>query len=223
MYLFETHCHTDESSACGKVPAAQVVNAYRKAGYAGLVVTDHFNEDNVINHAWAAGKSWAERVHHAFLGYRLAKEAAGDSLTVLSGAELRFHENINDYLVYGPDEAFYLAHPDIFTWGIKRFSACARENGFLLVQAHPFRNGMTLNNPELLDMVEVSNGNQRQDSRNNLAFLWAKAYGLMGTSGSDFHRPEDIAHGGVLFDEAPSTMADFVRLMRQQPRLVLDK
>lgn len=224
MVLFETHCHTDESSACGKVPAKEVVKLYREAGYAGLVVTDHFNVYNVNELPHVAGRPWEERVHSAFSGYHLALEAAaGSDFVVLQGAELRFEEDINDYLVYGADEDFYLANPDIFSWGIKRFSACARERGFLLVQAHPFRNGMTICDPALLDMVEISNGNQRQNSRNEFAFLWAKTFGLAGSSGSDFHRPDDVKHGGVFFEETPETIADFIRMMKEKPRVLLDK
>ena len=41
-YPFEMHFHTDEVSPCGNVPAAEAAAAYRREGYAGVVVTDHY-------------------------------------------------------------------------------------------------------------------------------------------------------------------------------------
>ena len=41
-YLYETHMHTKEGSACGRDNAADIVRAYKEAGYAGVIVTDHF-------------------------------------------------------------------------------------------------------------------------------------------------------------------------------------
>ena len=41
-YLYDTHVHTSEGSACGQNTGAEMARAYQKAGYAGIVVTDHF-------------------------------------------------------------------------------------------------------------------------------------------------------------------------------------
>jgi L-amino acid N-acyltransferase YncA len=43
-YCIETHMHTAESSPCGKVRAKRITRMYKDAGYAGIVVTDHFSE-----------------------------------------------------------------------------------------------------------------------------------------------------------------------------------
>ena len=221
MYLFETHCHTSESSACGEIQAREVVDRYMEAGYDGLVITDHFNVWNVLERPEAAGKPWSEQVHRAFLGYRNAKEAAGDRLTVLCASELRFRENENDYLVYGMTEEFLAAHPDIFDWGIREFSRVSRIEGFLLAQAHPFRNGMQVVSPSLLDMIEVFNGHPGHDSRNSIAQAWARLHGLPGISGSDCHFASAVGRGGVLLSEKPADMAALIRLLRKQPPLMM--
>ena len=57
-------------------------------------------------------------------------------LLVLCAYELRFDENPNDYLVYGMTEEFTRNFTSIFTMGVKVFSNVARDNGFLLYQAH---------------------------------------------------------------------------------------
>ena len=39
-YLYETHMHTSEGSACGQAGGAQMARAYGAGGYAGIIVTD---------------------------------------------------------------------------------------------------------------------------------------------------------------------------------------
>lgn len=85
-YPFEMHFHTDEVSPCGNVPAAEAAAAYRREGYAGVVVTDHYA---AYNFARFPG-DWDTKVDAYLAGYRAAK-AAGEplGLTVLLGLELR--------------------------------------------------------------------------------------------------------------------------------------
>ena len=40
-YIYETHLHTSEGSACGRSKAADIVHAYKAAGYTGIIITDH--------------------------------------------------------------------------------------------------------------------------------------------------------------------------------------
>ena len=46
MYKYELHCHTSESSRCGQTSASDMADFYKKAGYTGLVITDHFLNGN---------------------------------------------------------------------------------------------------------------------------------------------------------------------------------
>ena len=69
-----------------------------------------------------------------------------------------------------------------------------------------------------LDGVEVLNLNPRHDSRNDRAEEYAALHGLLRTGGSDCHRSEDIAAGGILAEELPEDTAGFVR-RRQYPVL----
>ena len=41
-YLYETHMHTKESSACAHNTGAEMARAYKEAGYTGIIITDHF-------------------------------------------------------------------------------------------------------------------------------------------------------------------------------------
>ena len=193
-FLYELHCHTSEVSVCARVAAKDVVENYIKAGYSGIVITDHFNRCTFQNQP-------EDMAEYYLAGYRAAKAAAGDRLTVILGMELTFFENANDYLVYGMTEEFVKKHLNIREMGLERFSALAHENGMVIFQAHPFRNQMTVMNPALLDGVEVHNGNPRHDSRNDIARMWAEKFDKRMSSGSDYHQVEDIARGGIVTQE----------------------
>lgn len=71
-YLFDTHVHTAESSACGEVAAEGVVARYRSLGYNGIIVTDHVNAYNFSK----LGSTYNEQAENWLKGYRTAKAAA---------------------------------------------------------------------------------------------------------------------------------------------------
>ena len=72
-YLYETHLHTVQASACGKSRGADYIPFYKKKGYTGIIVTDHFFNGNtcVPSHL-----SWEERVELFCKGYEEAKAEA---------------------------------------------------------------------------------------------------------------------------------------------------
>lgn len=194
-FKYEMHCHTSEVSPCARVCAREVVEAYIGAGYDGIVITDHFSP-----HTFMKQRSLrvSEMIDYYLRGYNEARRAAGGKISVFLGMELTFYETANDYLVYGLTEDFLRRYPNIMDMGFERFSKLAHENGLIIFQAHPFRNDMTIINPNLLDGIEVYNGNGRHDSRNDIALMWARKFGLKMISGSDYHQKEDVALGGII-------------------------
>ena len=209
LYKYEVHAHTMEASLCGHVKAADAVRMYREAGYQGIVFTDHFNEENFLHFK---DGSWEAKVDRFLSGFKSARDVAATfDMDVLFGMELRFTENDNDYLVYGMDEVSMKEQENLHDSTIQDFmrSLKGRED-ILVYQAHPFRDGCTLVNPLTVHGLEVHNKNPRHDSRDHLAMDVADKNNLLILSGSDFHRPEDLATGGVLFDERIGNMKDFV-------------
>ncbi len=210
QYLTELHAHTATVSPCATMEPEQTVERYIAAGYSTIVITDHYC-NYVLD---PAGESWEEKLNHYTEGFRRAKAHATGRLNVLLGCELRFLQNHNDYLVFGMDEQFLLTHPELHLMKLRTFSELARENGLLVVQAHPFRNGMTVMNPKHLDGVEVFNGHPDADSRNAIADIWAKRYGLIRTSGSDFHHTHSIEAGGIITDVPVTSMGQLIEILR---------
>ena len=210
QFKTELHAHTSEVSPCGHVTAPEVADRFIAEGYSSLVITNHYSPYIIDN----LKGTWREKMDYYMYPYYLMREHAGDRLHVILGCELRFEGNINDYLIYGITEAFLRENPDLHKMSLRSFAPLARENGFLVVQAHPFRNGMVVVNPEYLDGMETFNGTPSYDGRNTIADAWAKRYDLIRTSGSDFHNPDQFGTGGILTSAAIRTGEELVAVLK---------
>ncbi len=213
----ELHTHSAPVSACGHADAEEIVREYLAHGYSTVVLTNHLSRFTYKNKRMGdlSALPWNEKIDYYMSGYHALKEAAGDSLNILFGCELRSNIDENDYLIYGLDEAFLRSVPDFYDMPTAEVSAKIREAGFLFLQAHPFRDFMQMVNPSLLDGIEIFNGNPTQDSRNDIARLWAERFNLIGTSGSDYHKTRDGAFaGGILTGEPITSNEQLLRILR---------
>ena len=97
FYKLETHLHTSQVSNCAPDSAEMMVEAFVKAGYYGIIVTDHF----VTDRRDSKGKSWEELVELQQKGYKAAVKAAeGTGLKVFFAWEMS-RDRGEDYLTYG--------------------------------------------------------------------------------------------------------------------------
>ena len=211
MFLTETHMHTVPGSPCAKVMPEDAVESYIDSGYSTIVITNHFCRDCRNIYRLDDDKEW---IDHFLLGYRNAHIAAKGRIHVLLGMEIRFDENANDYLVYGPTADDLYAIPDMYSWKLGQFHQYAALHGWMILQAHPFRNGMSVIASDQVDGIEVFNGNPRHDSRNDIAVGWANKFQLLRTAGSDFHQPEDLARGGLLTTTPITTIEELQQAIR---------
>lgn len=196
IYKYETHCHTVETSSCGRVKAKEAVRIYKTAGYTGIVITDHYYNGFFEMHPFS---SWNKKIDLFLSGYKNAlKEGQRLGMDVLLGMEIRFTENANDYLVYGFEEAFLRENEKLYALGLKSFREFTADMGIIIIQAHPFRPCMVPAPPSLIDGVETYNGNPRHNSSNQQALQYALDNKLKMLSGSDFHQPQDAARGGII-------------------------
>lgn len=209
-YKYETHFHTSEISPCGRVKASEGVRLYHDAGYAGIIVTDHYFEGFFET---LPAVSWDRKADLFLEGYRRASEEGQKlGLDVHPGIELRFNENANDYLIYGFNESFLKEYKELYTLNLKKFRELTEGMGIIIIQAHPFRQNMIPADPSLIDGVEIYNGNPRHNSFNSLAEEYARKNGLKMLSGSDFHQPQDAARGGIVVGSRvnPGGFADVI-------------
>ena len=140
-YLFDPHTHTAETSKCGHLPAAEVVDRYVRNGFSGLVVTDHLHPEYLSR--IDTDHDWNKVMDHYLAGYHASKKRGDEvGFQVLLGAELRFPENDNDYLVYGIDEDWLRSNPYVCCTSAREFFRKFHDQ-VLIIHAHPYRDGNT--------------------------------------------------------------------------------
>ncbi|NLY91263.1 MAG: PHP domain-containing protein [Firmicutes bacterium] len=223
-FRIDLHVHTRETSFCGRTEGRLVADLYKKAGYDGIVITDHYNKG--FFRKLPKGLTWSEKIDHFLRGYRNAREEGEKiGLTVLLGIELKFFDSPQEFLIYGLDEAFLKKYPELYRMGIRKFREFSKQlpphEEILIYQAHPFRPGLTPAPLELIDGIEIYNGNPRQNSRNHLALAFARRNNLKMISGSDFHRHPDLARGGVILPTAVKDSHELVRVLKNSDEIRL--
>ena len=212
-YRTELHAHTTPVSSCGEATPEELMSIYSKLGYHTVVITNHFFKDR-------KGRSKEEYLEWYIKDYEDAKKASLKyGIRILLGAEIRFSENVNDYLIYGVDYDVLSTVYDYLDKGLEVFRNEVKLSDSLLIQAHPFRKDMTLMNPELLDGVETFNMHPGHNSGVALALKYAKENKFnITTAGSDFHHV-NIKHEGTAAlrtKELVSDSFELAKILRQR-------
>lgn len=188
FYKYEFHAHDRLCSACARSTPAEMVDAYRRAGYSGMCFTNHFLRGNT---AVDRSLPWEQKIRAYWDAYRRAAEYAVDKdFSVFFGIEHAYGDG-KEALTYGIDLGFLLAHPDLDQYPLDEYAAAVHAAGGFISQAHPFREASYINpdvmpRPECLDAVEVFNF-YNQPAWNARAERYAKEHGLYRTSGGDEH------------------------------------
>ena len=211
MFKTELHCHSKDVSACARVDVETIVKRYTEGGYTSLVLTNHFGD---FSYDYLHATDWNSFIDIFVGGYEKLKEYAKGKFNVILGMELRFKGSPNDYLVFGPDEEFLREHPYLYEMKVWDFHKLCREKGYLLIQAHPFRNGMTVTAPWDIDGIEVFNGHMGHDSRNDIAEAWANKYNLIKTSGTDFHYVDVPTNAGIMTECEITSMPQLIEIIK---------
>lgn len=216
-YLFEMHSHTNWCSACAHSSPEEMAAAYYNAGYAGMVITDHFLRGNTTVDR---SLPWEEKARCYWRACEAAKDwAEGKEFTVLFGLE-HYYGDGKEVLTYGIGLDFLLAHPDLDQYSLTDYCAAVHEAGGFLSHAHPFRRAAYINagvQPQVQDMDAVEAFNYyNEEEENRLAAQLAQKAGLLTTSGGDEHIKDGDAFGkaGVLFPVRPQDNRELVALLR---------
>ena len=211
-YVYETHLHTIEASACASTPGTNYITYMKSIGYSGIIVTDHFfNGNSCIPRS----VPWQQRVDMYARGYENALKEAGDDFTVLFGVEFNFQGD--EFLLYGVDRKWLLDNPEIMDMDRHRVCEMVHDCGGIMIQAHPFRERGYLSaihlTPGACDGVEVYNA-ANPDWQNGLAYMYAQERGLRMSAGSDIHNFTLENMGGMSFDHPIETIDEFVRAFK---------
>ena len=219
-FLYETHMHTCQASACGKSTGKEHARFYKEAGFTGIIMTDHFFGGNT---AVNRELPWEERIDLFWRGYEDAKEE-GDriGLDVFFGLEQNYAGD--EYLIYGLTKEYMKAHPEMEYWTRRQQLEEVHGQGGCVIQAHPFRIRGYMQRIRLgnlfCDGIEAANlGNEALDD--SRAYRMGKEYGLVMTAGSDNHSSPVPEPYGVELEKRLTSIRDYARIILGKGRIGL--
>lgn len=209
-YLYETHLHTLPVSRCGHYTVRENLEFYKSLGYEGVFITNHFIESYKDKRSIG---SYEGDIQYFFSDYEEGLEVGKEiGLKVFFGMETT--HGGTDFLVYGLDKAWFLAHPEIMDMKKREQLEFYMANGALVIQAHPFREAKYIDHirlfPRSVHGVEIVNA-CRTDFENEMAAHYAKSYGLLTFAGTDNHwGVEQKMLAGMQFESPIKDELDFV-------------
>lgn len=214
-YKVELHAHTSPVSPCSEVSPKQLVECYKNKGYDAVVITNHLIAELLTS------EDLEQHLSYYLKDYQEAKsEGEKLGLNVLLGLEIRFPENENDYLVYGIDERDVAKAITYLKSDYKTFYKNFKNDKNLIIQAHPFRDGIKLQDADYVDGVETFNCHPHHNSRIALATRYAKEHPyFIETAGTDFHHLGHEGAGAMLFKALPKDSFELVELLKSRDYL----
>lgn len=181
--LIDAHSHTSAISWCSRRTAEEIIAQCIYDKTDGIVLTNHCKKeytDNIAYNVWC--KQYNDEFFHA--------KSVGDKngVKVFFGIEVTSAEMKNiDYLIYGITPEKLLLSPPLFDLTQRQLFEYCKNNGFLLYQAHPYRNGATPQNPEYLHGVEINCHPLYKTSEEKKVREFAEKNNLRLSCGADFH------------------------------------
>lgn len=211
-YRIELHAHTSPASSCSEILPEQMAEIYAEKGYDAVVITNHFFLENL------KGETKEECLDNYISDYEKTSEAGKKyNIKVFLGAELRFPPNCNDYMLYGVDREILSLCYDYLDREVAVFRSEVTLENSVFLQAHPFRNGIELCDPSLLDGIESFNLHPGHNSRVGIAARYAKEQNFkIQIAGSDFHHLNKghEAVSALRTKVMPETSFDIAKILR---------
>ena len=214
MYRYETHLHTYPVSKCGKAGVQEMLEFYKRLGYEGIFVTNHFLDGNINVDRFLP---YEEKLRFYFSDYDQAVKIGKElDIQVFLGVEVSYGGT--DFLIYGLGKEWYFAHPEIMEMSKREELEFFMEQGALVIQAHPYREAGYIDHirlyPRSVHGVEVLNSSMK-DEVNAMAELYRQSYGLLSFAGSDNHTGAARKKLAGLESEKPiENEQDFVRKVK---------
>ena len=220
MYKYQMHMHTTPCSLCGRITPVELCEALLKNGYQGGVVTNHFYHGNSgIDRS--ENTSWEQFVSAYEENYLECKrEAEKHGLDIIFSIEESLVPGL-EVLCYGITPKILYDNPQLIKSDMNEWVRVMRENGVVIIQAHPFREADYIPNPgplpvDKIDGIEVHNCGHRP-VMNEKAWKMAEEYPhLIRTSSADAHVPEMIPFGGIITSKRITNESELAALLRSR-------
>lgn len=212
-YKFKTelHAHTKPVSACSEIIPERLIELYKQKQVDAVCITNHFYSGYFKNGTKEEKiKEYVAEFEHT------RKLGEKNGINVILGIEIRFTENINDYLVYGIGERELEYAYEFLDKGIDEFYKAFKNDNNVILQAHPFRDGMELANINSIDGIEVFNMHPHQNSRVSFAAAYAAANNFLVSGGTDFHHENHQAQCLVRTEFKPVDSFDIAKIIKEK-------
>lgn len=203
-YKIETHAHTNPASPCSMASSEEVVRLYKEAGFDAVCITNHFILNLFEGQSIYKNLTKEEKIDRWLKDFDEAKKYGEKyGIKVILGAELRFIENLNDYLIYGINRDDLLRIYDFLGGTLENFRKNLKLPNSVFIQAHPFRDPCKPADASLLDGVETFNCHISHNPKTTEAVRYAKENNIaIALCGSDFHgHPECKAGASALLTQ----------------------
>ena len=211
-YHIECHAHTKPVSRCSEIEPKRLVDVYNLIGYDTVVITNHFDP-------YWLGFSKKDAVKKYLEGYEQTRDYAQKTtkMKIILGMEIRFTENVNDYMVYGIDEEFVEKCYDYLDGTIEKFYKSMKNDKNVILQAHPFRNNMVLADKRYIDGIEAFNMHPGQNSRVSFACKYLKENKDMLTcGGTDYHHEGHEGSISLVSEFLPENSFDIAKIIKSR-------
>ena len=216
-YKYQLHIHTASCSLCGHITPQDLCQGLLDCGYQGAVITNHFLHGNT---ALDRTLPWAEFVRAYEEDYLACKaEAEKYDLDIIFGIEEVVFPGL-ELLCYGITPEILYQHPELRDCPIGEWVSIMRENGVVLIQAHPYRKAGYIPSPgplpmEYYDGIEIYNRGNPLPEYNERAMALASDHPhLITTSAADAHTADRVGCGGIITTERIRTPEDLARILR---------
>lgn len=211
MIKLETHCHSIFGSGCAKCEPQYIAEKYAKAGYGGIVLTNHYCK---VCYDDYPGRTHRQKLDFYFSLYKKFENSCESfGLKSFLGAEVRAVTQVFEYkefMLYGFDEKLFYDNPPLFRLDQKKMFEFAEQNGLFMYQTHPFRVGVNLGDPRFMHGAESFNGHINHVNNNELADAFCGAFNLIKMSGTDYHDADQTITGGIIIPENVSEESQLV-------------
>lgn len=210
-YKFKTelHAHTKPVSACSEIEPERLIELYKEKQADAVCITNHFSPYYFENGTKTEKiKEYIEEFE------KTRKIGEKNGINVILGMEIRFTENANDYLVYGIGENELEYAYEFLDKGIDEFYKAFKNDSNVILQAHPFRDGMERANIKSIDGIEVFNMHLNHNSRVSRAAQYATENNLLVSGGTDFHHETHQGQCFVKTDFKPVDSFDIAKIIK---------
>ena len=218
MYKYQLHIHTTPCSRCGTLTPETLCLALLENGFSGGVITDHFYHGNsgIDRSEKTTWETFVSAYEKNYLEFK--KEAEKHGLDIIFSIEESLEPGI-EVLCYGITPKILYDNPQLMNGDKHEWVRVMRENGVVIIQAHPYREASYIPNPgplplDMIDGVEVYNGGNTNEMNEKAQRLAKSHLHLIKTSSADAHKASTVALGGIETKGRIKTEKDLARILK---------